>query len=330
MMPSLATLARYLPQVFTVNTTTTTKQGVQADPYLTRDSTTLPFLPCKVHLYTPEEVLACTQRYLTHTGAPLRIAFVGDSRVRNTMQQMLRSTLGRLQYRLAGEVQGLLDSTLEFLDSKTKANVPVVGEGVELRLHWSAFLDRQRDGQDVSRQGARDLLEAWASGTSTGPGDEGPVPDIIYVTSGMWDTSLSDEDMAVSDFLHTLHVMTPVLEALARRTRVLWHVHGPIKAWLATRQVPNTALDLMNVASWARLGRAGVWLWDSLTVLTLRQQSECLALHLTGLAPLLPPSWGCDDFQHAGEDVEDAATNMLWNLACNSVLDLPSDHCCAA
>ncbi|XP_071538287.1 uncharacterized protein [Panulirus ornatus] len=324
MMPSLATLARYLPQVFRINLTS--GQEVEADLKVSRASTTLPFLTCRVHLYTPAEVLACTRHYRSHRAAPLRIAFVGDSRVRNTMQQMIRSTMHRLGYRLEGEHQDL-DATLAFLDSKTKANVPVLGEGLELRLHWSAFLEQERNGQDVSRQGARDLLEAWASGSS-GPRD-GPIPDIVYVTSGFWDTSMSPEDDAVSDFLHTLHVMTPILQTLARRTRVLWHVHGPIKAWLARRGVPNAALDMMNRASWARLDRAGVWLWDSRTILTLRQMSECRALHLAGLVPLLPATWGCQDFQHAGRDVEDAAANMLWNLACNDVLGLATDHCCA-
>ncbi|KAG7175059.1 uncharacterized protein LOC121858707 [Homarus americanus] len=330
MMPHLATLARYMPQVFTANVTSATAASshvkIEADPHLTRAATSLPFLPCEVHLYTPAEVLTCTRRYLAHTGAPLRIAFVGDSRVRNTMQQMIRGTLHHLQYRLEGDTHAMND-TLGFLDSKAKVNIPVVGDGLHLRLHWSTFLHRQRQPDDVSRQGARDLLEAWASGTP-GPQD-GPVPDIIYVTSGLWDTSMSSGDEAVSDFMYTLQVMTPILNKLARRSRVLWHVHGPIKAWLAIREVPNGALDMINRAAWAKLGHGGVWLWDSHTVMMLRQHTECRALHQAGLAPLTPTSWGCRDFQHAGKDVEDGATNMLWNLACNALLHLPQHHCCA-
>lgn len=325
-MPHLATLSRYLPRKFAVNVTSS-KNGtleVQASENVTRSLQSLPFVPCKVHVYRPSEVAECTQKY-KDTGSPLRIAFVGDSRVRNTMQQMIRALRSTVDLRLAGE-QKNLDINLGFLDQKTHFNVPVVGEGVELRLHWSAFLERQRQPDDVSKQGARDLLEAWASRTPSA--QDGPIPDIVYLTSGLWDTSMNFEAVAVSEFIHTLRVMSPVLEKLSAVTRVIWHVHGPIKKWLAVRDVPNTALDMMNRVAWKRLGKAGVWLWDTHTVMMLRQHAECQALHKAGLTKLVPHTWGCQDFQHAGRDVEDAAANMLWNLACNRVLSVGSGHCC--
>lgn len=329
MRPHLATLARYLPPLFTVNITAAhgkTELAVKADKNLSRSLPSLPFLPCQVHVYTPKEVLACTRKFEQNTGSPLRIAFVGDSRVRNTMEQMIRVNLNTLQLKLTGE-QNIVDLKDNFLDNKVKVNVPVQGEGLELRLHWSAFLEIKRNPSDVSKQGARDLLEAWASGTPSI--NDGPIPDIIYATSGLWDTSMDHDDTAVDQFLYMLTVMSPTLERLSQLTRVIWHVHGPIKEWLALRDIPNAGLDMMNRAAWLKLGQSGVWLWDSHTIMMLRQHAECQALHVAGLDKLVPASWGCQDFQHAGHDVEDGAVNMLWNMACNPVLKLSSNHCCS-
>lgn len=324
LMPHLATLARYLPRLFHVRVAK--DGGVQGDALASRAGHARPLRPCGVHLYTPRDVAKCVRRHLSATGAPLRLAFVGDSRVRNTLQTLVSSTLGAVQYSVPGIT---MDATLSFLDG-AHHDLPLLADGLELRLHWATFLHRPRQPSDPSLQGAVDLLEAWAAGRAGPLEGDGPPPDVVYVSSGLWDTSMESGDVAVEGFVHTLSVVAPLLQAVARSARVLWHVHGPIKPWLATRGAPNTELDLMNRAAWARLGGGDVWLWDSRTVLGLRQHEECRALHAAGLHALAPPSWGCQDFQHAGRDVEHAAANMLWNLVCNARMDLPQDLCCAA
>ncbi|KAK7086774.1 hypothetical protein SK128_004450 [Halocaridina rubra] len=315
MMPHLQTISRYLPQLFSVNVTSSAKKSdfqVTANAFLSRAVEKLPFIPCKIHIYSSTEVLKCTEKHLADTGKPIRIAFVGDSRVRVAMQQMIRSTLNELHYKHPGETNDV-DISLSFLDQKLKINLPVKGTGIELRLHWSAYLEMYRNPDDVSQQGASDLLEAWVSGRPD-PVNDGPIPDVVYMTSGLWDTSMSPEDQAVSEFINTLQKITPILKALAKKTRILWHVHGPIKEWLATRDIPNGALDMMNRASWKYLSDSNIWLWDSHTVMMLKQYSECQRLSEADLHKSLPKGWGCQDFQHAGHDVEDAAGNMLWNL----------------
>ncbi|XP_045131127.1 uncharacterized protein LOC123516093 [Portunus trituberculatus] len=325
LMPHLATLARYLPRLFQVNVSP--DGSVQGNASASRVGHMAPLLPCALHHYAPQDVATCARRHLAATGSPLRLAFVGDSLVRNTLQEMVRSTRGALHYRVEG---GDEDEALRFLDMPAKYDTPVQADGLDLSFHWSAFLHKPRNFTDVTHQGARDLLEAWAAGRAGPRAGDGPPPNVVCASSGMWDTSLEDDDEAVEGFVNTLNVMGPVLQALARRVRVLWHVHGPIKPWLATRGVPNAALDMMNVASWKRLGGGDVWLWDSRTVLALRQYTECRALHRAGLDALVPREWGCRDFQHPGKDVERAAVNMIWNLACNARLALHHSHCCAA
>ncbi|XP_066945359.1 N-acetylneuraminate 9-O-acetyltransferase-like [Macrobrachium rosenbergii] len=329
MMPQLQTISHYLPQLFKLNTTlaaTINNSEATGNKHLSRAADSLPFVSCRVHMYTPSEIGKCTRKVLQDTGQPLRMAFVGDSRVRNTMEQIIRSTQQEIKYRLAGE-NNQQNMSVTFLNHKSKFNMPVIGDGIELRLHWSAYLELDRDPKKISQQGAKDLLEAWSNGTP-GP-DDGPIPDIAYITSGMWDSSMLPEDAAAESFIFTLEKMAPILKRLATRTLVLWHIHGPIKEWLATRDVPNGALDIMNRASWRWLADSNIWLWDSRTVLMLKQLSECRYLSQSTLKTQIPPEWGCFDFQHAGRDVEDAAANMLWNLVCNKVLQLPSEHCCS-
>ncbi|XP_068215645.1 N-acetylneuraminate 9-O-acetyltransferase-like [Palaemon carinicauda] len=329
MMPHLQTISNYLPQLFKLNTTPVAMMNsdeAQVNKYISRASESLPFLLCNMHLYTPADVGKCTRKILEDTGQPLRIAFIGDSRVRNTMEQIIRSTQHEIKYRLPREPNEQ-NTSVEFLNQKSKINIPAIGDGIELRLHWSAYLDLDRNPKDVSQQGAKDLLEAWSRGTP-GP-DDGPIPDMAYITSGMWDASMFPEDAAADGFISTLEKMAPILKKLATRTIVLWHIHGPIKEWLALRDVPNGALDIMNRVSWRWLRDSNVWLWDSRTVLMLRELSECMYLNQSTLNTQIPTEWGCSDFQHAGKDVEDAAANMLWNLACNKVLEFSSEHCCA-
>lgn len=325
LMPQLAILARYLPRLFRLRMDEA-DGGVEGDALASRAGHAWQLRPCSLHFYTPQDVSTCARRYLSTTGGPLRMAFVGDSRVRNTLQTMARSTMSVLQY----SVPGLrVDDKLSFLTSRAHHNLPLRSHGLELTLHWATFLHRLRQPSEPSTQGARDLLEAWAAGREGPRAGDGPPPHVVYVSGGLWDTSLEDGAEAVQGLVHTLDVVGPLLQMLARHTRVLWHIHGPIKAWLAKRGAPNAELDMMNQAAWQRLGSGDVWLWDSRTVLGLRQHHECRNLYAAGLHALAPPEWGCRDFQHAGRDVEAAAANMLWNLACNARMEMPGNMCCA-
>lgn len=326
LMPRLATLARYLPRLFRVRVAA--DGGVHGDALANRAGHGWSLRPCAVHLYTAQDVATCARLHLAATGAPLRLAFVGDSRVRNTLQVAVRASRDAVQFSVPGVG---LDAAVSFLDSMAHHDQPLRAHGLELRLHWATFLHRPRLPEDQSLQGARDLLEAWAAGRAGPRAGDGPPPHVVYVSSGLWDTSMAGGGAeAVEGFVHTLGVVAPLLQALARRARVLWHVHGPIKPWLATRGAPNAELDMINRAAWARLGGGDVWLWDSRTVLGLRQHEECRALHAAGLHALAPRSWGCTNFQHAGRDVEHAAANMIWNLACNARMARPAHLCCAA
>ncbi|CAL4078384.1 unnamed protein product [Meganyctiphanes norvegica] len=331
MMPHLATLARYLPQLFTLNVTLEDDDRFSLNLNTTpsRSMTKLPFVSCNIHQYTSDEVDRCTKEYKRLTGEPLRVAFVGDSRIRNTMQQMIRKLHAKVALKAGNEDIDMDLST--FLDTKVKLNLPIRGDAIELRLHWSAYLDEVRvvDQLDprVAHQGARDLLEAWVYGNFTEK--DGPPPHLIYMSNGLWETNMNDDDVAVEESMTTMKTMRPLLNKLSRMSQILWHMHGPFKDWIAIRNKPTYALDMMNRMSWKYLRDTNIWLWDTRTVLTLKERTECQALHEANLTRKVPWYWGCSDFQHAGMDVEDATGNMIWNLACNKILNFSPDKCCS-
>ncbi|CAL4122692.1 unnamed protein product, partial [Meganyctiphanes norvegica] len=332
------TLARYLPQLFKVDL----KHNPNNDLVMTlkentsRASQELPFVPCSMHIYTPIDVKKCTEYFKRIWDVPLRITLVGDSRTRNTMQEMAKILIKELNLYIDGEDLQHLISLIT--NNKARFNIPVKGNNIEINYIFAPIIERAVDkpilGYDGFGYGARDIFEVWSEGkswTNIHRNQTFHLPHLVVVNNGMWHNSKTSAEAAVSDFMHTMHIMTPILKKLSTLTRVIWPLHGPIKENLA--YTPDRdwtpVLDMMNSVTWLKLRDSNVWLWDTRTILMLRQKQECFRLYETGLKKSLPIEWGCHDLQHAGKDVERGALNMIWNLACNSLLNMEADHCCS-
>ena len=337
MLKFMETLSRYLPQLFTAdikqNSNDVLSMNVEDNP--SRASQSLPFVPCAMHIYTPSDVNMCTERFKRKWDAPLRITFVGDSRNRNTMQEMIRTLIKELNLYTEGEDLNYLIYYLK--DNKGKFYIPIKGDNIEIYFIWAPILDARSFKMNIygaAKIGARDIFEVWSEGKSwknVNSNTTFPVPHLLVVNTGMWHTSDTQTDEAVSDFIHTMHIMTPLMEKLSMRTRVLWPLHGPVKENIALTpaHVVTPALDMMNSIAWLKLKKSKVWLWDTRTILMMHQKQECFSFYEAGLNKNLPHGWGCSDFQHTGRDVERGSVNMAWNLICNSLMNRKAIHCCS-
>lgn len=282
------------------------------------------FLPCEIHKYTEHDIYECLKEREQITGRVLKIAFVGDSQVRNLMEQMVLHL--RVQLNLTVDNESGLNLSTQFLDNKAKYDLPVLGKGLELRLYWASFLAEKRD-KEISRQGALDLFQVWAQNKTTKNGEE--VPDIIYFDDGMWATGDDTEHAAVAMVIGDFYKLLPYFQKISRTTRLILRTHTPVKRWVAKRKVPNAGLDLMNQAEWLAFQKSEIWMWDTISPFYLKEYDECLAYWRTGMGKNLPKLWACHDFQHPSKISEGIAANYIWNYVCNGIRDLTPKHCCS-
>ncbi|KAF2365983.1 hypothetical protein FHG87_003254 [Trinorchestia longiramus] len=325
-------LARFLPKLLrdfefsnktfssqTPNITLETKYHQK----LKQTTSSLTYIPCKVHSYTKEEIKECLKRRKAITGRILRIAFVGDSQVRNLLEQMIKFLRVKRNLR-AGNDMGLNLST-SFLDTKYKQDLPVEGDDIQLRLYWSAFLGKPRDNT-VTYQGAEDLFRVWAVNKTTQHGEE--VPDILYFDDGMWSTGRHTEWGAVSVVKNDFDRLKPYLQNISRTTRLILRTQTPVKEWVAKHAVPNSGLDMMNQIAWWVFRDTDLWIWDTVTPVYLREREDCKAYWKTGFGRSLPREWACFDYQHPSKISEMVAGNMIWNYVCNGINKIDDSHCC--
>ncbi|CAL4122181.1 unnamed protein product, partial [Meganyctiphanes norvegica] len=334
----MKTLARYLPQIF--------KADLKHNPIkdfdmtnkenISRASQSLPFVPCSMHIYTPIDVKMCTEHFKRSWHVPLKITFIGDSRTRNTMQEMAKILIKELNLHTAAEDPQQLMYLITNIEGRS--NIPANGNNIEINYIFAPIIERKVakpiPGYDFLGYGARDIFEVWSEGKSwinIHRNQTFHLPHLVVVNTGMWYNMKTPAEVAVSEFIHAMHIMTPILKRLSKITRVLWPLHGPIKENLAyTPDLDWTpVLDLMNSITWLKLRDSNVWLWDTRTILMLRQKQECFELYEAGLGNVLLLELGCLDMKHAGKDVERGAINMIWNLVCNSLLNMKTTHCCS-
>lgn len=318
---SLHTFSKFLPDAFEASTKVS----------LDRLSPTIPYVPCGIRIYNNSEIAQCLKRRFSEAGRALKIAFVGDSQVRSLMEKLVMELRVELNFSAAGKSKQDLDAG--FLNDKTKHMFPVHGDGLELKLYWSAELGKNtsQDFNNALYQGARDILEGWSrqlDDDTTDTKDKDSIPDIIYFDDGMWSITLQSELDALDSVFSDYKKLSPTFKKLATRSLLLLRTQTPMKHYLATKTMPNFALDIMNNLGWLALNKTGVWIWDTISPYYLREFDECRSIWSLSRKQS-PPSWGCGDYQHPSRIVESVSANMIWNIVCNRLMETPKQYCCS-
>ena len=314
---NLNTISKFLPSSYIVHT----RQSSQ------RVRSYVPYIPCRIHVYSKEEISHCLDKRFLITGNVLKIAFVGDSMVRNLMEKMVVDLKEVLNLTVAGDTG--VDLDVVFLNDKMRHMFPVEGKGLELKLHWSAELGKNSSNvfDRVVYQGARDILVDWSEKIDN-PKFIHEVPNIIYFDNGMWSSSMRPEIVALDSVYSDYKDLFPVLKKLASNSLLLLRTQTPMKEYLAKLTMPNGALDLMNNIGWFALNNSGVWIWDTPTPYYLREYNDCYSIW-RAMRNASPPSWACMDYQHPSRMAEAVADNMIWNFVCNKIMEISQDHCCS-
>lgn len=312
-------LSRYFPNKFSFNVTQPINRLHFPPPYV----------PCHIHIYNESEISTCVKRRYELTGRKLKIAFVGDSLVRNLMERMVIHLGTTLNIAAAGESG--MNLTINFLDHTLKHFFPAEGDGIELRLHWSVELgkDSEKDQRSskTTYQGARDILQAWAQNVSV----KGAVPDIIYFDDGMWSSVMRLDLDAFEQVRADIQAVLPFLKTLSQSSLLLFRAETPTKSYLVLKRNPNSILDLIDQYTRSSLSDSGVWVWDSAIPLYLKEFEECMRVWRAtgGNKTRLPKDWSCFDYQHPSKTAEAVAENIMWNLVCNRLMKVDSGHCCS-
>ena len=276
-----------------------------------------PVINCTIHLFSPYEIKRCLMFRRRKRGSKLRIAFIGDSLVRNLMEQMVDHLRNLLVLKIVEPRNMNIEDN--FLDKKVKHDIKIDGLNIVLEFFWSAFMNKDTS---LQRIGPTKILRSWVDRNYTKH-----VPDIIIMDTGLWEFKSKDEVDAIADVINDMKNIRTILEKLSTASFILWRSNAPVKSWLAKGMVPNSALDLLNQVSFLSLKNSGVWFWDSFLLLLMKEYEHCrIEYNMTRhMHPQL-----CGDYMHPSKKVtEAAAANMVWNHVCNSILSAPAGYCCS-
>lgn len=335
-------LARYVPQSFVLklpfkNEASELKRKLY-EKVVTSNETKLPiktkivlthtgFPSCSVHQYSPLDVVRCANLFQDDHNRPLRIYFVGDSMIRSIMEEMVQETHKHLNFTFINGSQITLNVEEHFLDQKLKMNIPLRGNGLELRLYWAPNLEANETSLNSKMEGAKTLLENLVYGTAQEL-YKNPLPDILYIGGGIWDAIGESPLDATEGTINRMNSLLSLLERLSKKVQILWHFHPLLKKWMKKPVIHEGSLQLSNQVHWLYLKKLRIWIWDSLGPLSTREMFDCRRLQELGVLESLPSEWKCLDKVHPGKFVRKSGANMLWNLACNKILNL-KDKCCS-
>lgn len=289
-----------------------------------RVSNSLSFIPCNIYTYSEDDIRTCLKKRQQMTGRVLRIAFVGDSMVRNLMRRMASHL--RKPLNLRADKDDKNGSTLShFIERNYRDDLTLRGDGVEFSLYWASYLGQTRDNR--LERGAKELLKTWAQNQPTNMSEK--VPDVMYFDNG-FSYALSDSEAeAAESVMSDFNTIIPYLKNLSRTTRLIYHILTPVKEWLSTTKTSNAGVDMTNQMAWLKLQDLNVWMWDTITPVFLRDRADCKTIHNTGLGTSLHNAVQCYDYQHPSSTSEAVAENLFWNYVCNDIMDLDQLYCCS-
>lgn len=310
-------LSKFLPSAF---------QLFRPDDEVNRLSSYLPYIPCQINVYIKKSTLKCLENRYNSFGKPLVLAFVGDSQIRNVLEEIIVHLEPLLDFSVHTET-GRITSTKEFVGHATKQFVTINSTMLIMELYWAETLREKRDMGNGSF-GMIEIFERWADALATGMGS---VPDIIYFGGGNWPLIQNLAPFAVDSVIKDLMLLRKHLSVLSKEVVLLLRTPTPWKPWARSylKVTPNAALDFISQVGALLVKGTGVISWDTPTPVYLKEFDECVALWKTGKVNHLPQSWMCNSNNHFSQKANSVAANMIWNLLCNSISKVDSSHCCA-
>ncbi|KAL7648389.1 UNVERIFIED_CONTAM: hypothetical protein RMT77_000295 [Armadillidium vulgare] len=292
-----------------------------------------PFSSCDSFQYKPKDVGRCFTEFQRSHNKTLRIAFVGDSMIRSVLEGIvlfIKDEVKLKHFNISEDLKETFKPTY-FIDKKFKRNIVLANEGIEFRFYWATYIMQNANPNESSKlQGAKELLQKWAYQNEHQHTD--PVPDILYIGTGMWNFTLGDNTLQTLDeHIVMIKQLNLLLDKISKRTLILWHIH-PTYLWFTTHKVSlrEEGLSWMNQLAYLYLSKNDkIWLWDSYAAFALKEKLECQDLvNVFENKSVMPQQFRCFDSLHPGIAAQRVAVNMIFNVACNRVLGIKGSYCC--
>lgn len=279
----------------------------------------VPYLGCRVYEYSPLDAKACINRVNGESEKIFTIVIVGDSIGRILARGFIENFDEQFHFKSKN-----IDIEV-FLKDNIQKNIFFIGEGIHLHFYWAPYLDE-----------AKNQFLKWLNATL-------PIPDVIIISIGMWSLTRHAYDRAVDIYLAMLNRLSPIINQLTRKTRVVWLVIPERKTWLMNGYYAkklqhrfhfplgsDPIKSMLIFLTRRKLQEANINFWNSLNPIIMKESNECE--RLSTLLPYenwnLPKKWNCYDSTHGGQRTKAVAINMLWNYVCNDITGKKDSYCC--
>lgn len=312
----LNNLSRFLPQNFIITNFQRRKDIMLNSGYIENEFSPLPYVNCKEHLYKINEKYRCLLEIKKRKKKALDIFFIGDSHARFLMTNMLLTLVPA--FTLSDSLKGKMH---ELYTKKIKVNWNFHHDSINTTFFWQPYLiEPEKENLGI--------LELICSNVTSKKNIQ--KPDILVISIGMWNAIFNVG--SIGSFLQNIKDLRNCLSNLANRIPIVWVLSPPIKTYWMKSKNSRTELNLLGSIIWMILGDTNVLVWDTISVLSMRELAFCppyLSLPDNTSWHLTPADWNCQDPVHSGRLFNNRAINMLWNLICNKLNDRDPNYCCA-
>ncbi|XP_064122529.1 uncharacterized protein LOC135226749 [Macrobrachium nipponense] len=321
----------------------------------------LDYLDCGIRMYDAKDVMKCSALRRNGRDGPLWIAFVGDSKMRDTFKGFLNMTPNFNWHIYNTSSKEVTSTTWETFASthhpKFQQSVSVKGAlDSRVDLVWATH------GLNIYKiaKVPQEELEYWAYEASQ-------VPDVVVIGFGAWSitggfasdheslnpfTDCVDEWMKASKVLEILSRRTPVIAWAQSRSREFTAKRYAVNGWSGSNtddeslnnetandrfyRVSYYTRHLSTGAEWAdeamhvALLNSNIIIWDSMLPSGLLNIKECQSLYDAGM--MEHPTYfahACHDDIHPDQFTIRDEHTMILNLLCNHHMDNNgSRYCC--
>lgn len=306
----LNSLSKYIKTEYRLNNFNLSSNFSASNGVVKNELFPLPFVNCAEAWLSSEKYMKCFEKFETINERPFNTVFLGDSRTRFLMRYFLKMLETSL------DIDSHRRKKLNvFYREKIKWDWNMSFKLLNVTLKWAPYLDENKDSML--------LIDSWCHVDSERP-PKVPMPDLLVISYGAWTSTHKDAIDGLTDYYDAIRKISTCLTVISRTVPVIWMVQPPMKVMV----YPNPPLDITNSMAQHVFRDSNVWLWDTATVVAIKEINMCYSFILPQLYHATPYDWGCWDIHHGGRWAYTRASNMLLNLMCNRLVGVSSTNCC--
>ena len=295
------------------------------------DYNELPYVPCQIKIYKSSDIVQCLKIRKENLGEPLKLALIGDSQLRFILGQIfinLNNTLN-FEYKSESGIIYKIPDLKQFATYNFRDGITFSNDYLTIAYHFTSFPSMRQDLARKLVHGGSNCLKIMKTLAEAGTNNISR-PDFLLFNDAAWSLETLSQMESLDRVVQDFDVLAKYLKEISKTTVVLIKPDIPKKDFLGKYR-PNGAYELISELQYIYTNKTGATIWDTTAPIFLKELYQCKSFYKSygSKENELPVPWRCFDKVHPSVQSNKPSVNMIWNLACNKVLQVNENYCCS-